>query len=387
MKRASMVMICVLMVSAAAVHADEVVFKGPLGLIAYVKKNIRLQDTVVVGATSYLRYTGLDGTTQLPLNDVIEIRFIPYDLTEVAAMTVVPDTLAIPVVKPPSGTPPKVVVVSSVAALKTTLLDNTVDEIVMTNGRYAVSRASSQASNSLWIGTSYASRTRPVLVRAQTRGGVTFDGGGTTVFGGLTFMGGVHHQTWDGFNFTNGDATSTGVVTIGGYTGSAADAAPVHHITMRYINVFGCSGVSKSSSSPATDHAVYISWSTGGPYQLVFDYWSIDDRSHLGLSSAFHFYHSDVSQNLLNAHDCVISNLTVRGTQQAFLLWDPTLKNITVTDAVIKGALTYAVRYESPGATGMVLKNVVSTASGSRGFYSSAGTNPSGLSFINCVWN
>ena len=62
-----------------------------------------------------------------------------------------------------------------------------------------MSPASSQASNSLWIGSRYASRTRAVIVRAETRGGVTFDGGGTTYFGGISFEDGAHDQTWDGF--------------------------------------------------------------------------------------------------------------------------------------------------------------------------------------------
>ena len=71
--------------------------------------------------------------------------------------------------------------VTSVAALLTALADNTVTEIVVANGTYRVSPASSKASNSLWIGSRYASRTRAVTVRAETRGGVTFDGGGRDV--------------------------------------------------------------------------------------------------------------------------------------------------------------------------------------------------------------
>ncbi len=68
--------------------------------------------------------------------------------------------------------------VTSVAGLLTALADNSLDEIVVANGTYRVSPASSQASNSLWIGSRFAGRTRAVTVRAETRGGVTFDGGG-----------------------------------------------------------------------------------------------------------------------------------------------------------------------------------------------------------------
>ena len=73
----------------------------------------------------------------------------------------------------------------------------------------------------------------PVTVRAETRGGVTFDGGGATSFGGLTFVDGAHDQTWDGFNFANGQATNTGIISFGGYAGLAAP----HHITLRHIAI------------------------------------------------------------------------------------------------------------------------------------------------------
>ena len=42
----------------------------------------------------------------------------------------------------------------------------------------------------------------PVTVRAET-GGVVFDGGGASSFGGLSFEDGAHDQTWDGFRFAN----------------------------------------------------------------------------------------------------------------------------------------------------------------------------------------
>ena len=114
----------------------------------------------------------------------------------------------------------------------TALADNTVDEIVVANGTYAISAASSQASNSLWIGSRFASRTRAVTVRAETIGGVTFNGGGGNM-GGLSINGGAHDQTWDGFRFANGNTSQTGVITFGGYAGLAAPYA----ITLRNITV------------------------------------------------------------------------------------------------------------------------------------------------------
>ena len=59
-------------------------------------------------------------------------------------------------------------------------------------------------------------------------------------------------------------------------------------------------------------------------------------------------------------------------TQQAIILWDSTLRNITIDGATITGALDNAVRYEQPGS-GILLKDIVSTGSGVTGFSSSYG--------------
>jgi hypothetical protein len=270
--------------------------------------------------------------------------------------------------------------VASIPALLTALADDTVTEIVVANGTYRVSPASRQKADSLWIGARYAGRTRPVTVRAETRGGVTFDGGGTTYFGCISFQDGAHHQTWDGFNCAGGQATETGVVDFGGkgvnYTGKAAP----HHITMRHITVEStCTGRATSASGPATDHAFYIAQAVGGPHDLLFEDITVDGRG--GLASAFHFYHSDSSHP--NAWNVTVRRLYVSGTQQAIILWDPTLRNITFDTATITDALSVAVRYESPGATGIVLANITSTGSGSgRGFYSSLGSSPDGVTFV-----
>ncbi len=171
-----------------------------------------------------------------------------------------------PLVAPtPTGS---LVRVSSIPALLTALADNAVTDIVVANGTYHVSPASGQASDSLWIGSRFAGRTRAVTVRAETSGGVTFDGGGTTGFGGLTFVEGAHDQTWDGFNFANGQATNTGVIVFGGYAGLAAP----HHITLRNIQILGsCTG-----HNDQNDHAVYFSYAVGGPHDILIDGLTVD---------------------------------------------------------------------------------------------------------------
>ncbi len=264
---------------------------------------------------------------------------------------------------------------TSIPALLTALADDTITEIVVANGTYRVSAAAAQSSNSLWIGARFASRTRPVTVRAETRGGVTFDGGGTMYFGCISFEAGAHDQTWDGFNCANGQATSTGVVTFGGPAGLDAP----HHITLRHVTIDGsCTGRATSATSAPLDHAFYFSQAVGGPHDIRLADVLVDGRGFL--ASALHFYHSDGANR--NAWNVTIRRLRVIGTQQAIILWDPTLRDITVDTATITDALLHAVRYESPGASGIIFSNITSTGSGSgRGFYSSLGSSPQGITF------
>jgi hypothetical protein len=127
------------------------------------------------------------------------------------------------------------------------------------------------------------------------------------------------------------------------------------------------------------DHAFYISQAVGGPHDLLFEDITVDGRG--GLASAFHFYHSDSDHR--NAWNVTVRRLHVTGTQQAIMLWDPTLRDITFDTADIANALSVAVRYESPGASGIVLARITSTGSGSgRGFYSSLGSSPAGVTFV-----
>lgn len=291
------------------------------------------------------------------------------------------DQLPPPVATPassPTATPApgESVRVDSIPALLEALSDSRLREIVVANGTYRVSPAGAQAADSLWIGDAFAARSKPITVRAETPAGVTFDGGGATGFGGIWFVDGARDQTWDGFNFANGSPTSTGVIMFG----EGGGAAP-HHITLRNITLAGSiTGGATNASAPASDHGIYISQATDGPHDLLFEDITVDGTG--GLASAFHFYHSDPTHR--NAWNVTIRRLYVRGTQQAIMLWDGTLRDVTVDTADIVDALSVAVRYESPGATGIVLANIRSTGSGSgKGFQSSLGPSPPGVTFIN----
>lgn len=279
--------------------------------------------------------------------------------------------------QPSNGaSPASVVRVSSVPALLAALAKDHVTEIIVADGRYRVSPAGRLAADSLWIGSTFASRTHPVLVRAETPGGVTFDGGGATGFGGLRFSDGAHHQTWDGFVFANGSPTRTGVI----FFGEGSDVAP-HDITLRHITIDATViGTAVDARAPATDHAIYISDALGGPHDLVFEDITVDGRG--GLASAFHFFHS--SPPLLNASRVTVRRLEVVGTQQAIMLWDSTLREITFDTVRIRDALKSGVTYEALGARDIVLSNVTTTGSGSGiGFQSSGGPAPAGLTLIN----
>ena len=132
-------------------------------------------------------------------------------------------------------------------------------------------------------------------------------------------------------------------MTFGGYAGKAAP----HHITMRNITIkSSCRGSATSASSNPTDHAFYISEAVGGPHDLKFYGINVDGRG--GLATAFHFYHSSGSNK--NAWNVTIQGLHVTKTQQAVMLWDPTLRNIKVTSARIVGAMRYAIRIEGGSA-------------------------------------
>jgi hypothetical protein len=259
--------------------------------------------------------------------------------------------------------------VTSVPALLNALAKDSVTDIVVANGTYHVSRAASKESDSLWIGSRFAGRTRPVTVRAETTGGVTFDGGGTGTFGGITFAAGAHHQTWRGFTFANGKPTATGVIVFGGYAGLAAP----HHITLRDITI---PRSVTTTSSGATDHGVYFSKAVDGPHDILIDGLNVDGAG--GLDSALHFYHSDSANQ--NAWNVTVRRLRVSGTQQAIIVWDKTIRDVVIEDATITNAERSAVRYEQGGT--LTLRRVTSSGSGDNGFYSSLGLRPSGVSII-----
>jgi hypothetical protein len=279
----------------------------------------------------------------------------------------------------PTPTPiVKSVRVSSIPALLTALADNTVGEIVVADGTYHVSPSGQLKSDSLWIGGDrFASRTRPITVRAETVGGVTLDGGGNSAYGALSFEDGAHDQTWDGFRFANMQAVYTGIIEVGGYLPRRTP----HDITVRNMTITSsCTGRATTADGSTWDHGIYIAHAVGvGPHDLLFQNISVDGRGNL--ASAVHFDHGDAANP--PAWNVTVRDLRVTNTQQAIILWSDRLRNIVFDGADISGTKAYAVRFESSGASGIVFKNITSVNSGYRGFYSSMGSSPPGVTLTN----
>lgn len=177
----------------------------------------------------------------------------------------------------------------------------------------------------------------------------------------------------------NGEATNAGVITYGGWVGKAA----AHHITLRNITL-AKSLTSHTPTGVSSDHGIYISQALGGVHDCLIDgltvYGRVIGEGSGGLDSAIHFYHS--SSGNPNATNFTIRNVNITGTDQAIIVWDGTVQNILVEDTIITNATNVAVRYEQGGT--LTLRRVTSTGSGSgKGFYSSLGTNPPGVTFDN----
>jgi hypothetical protein len=265
--------------------------------------------------------------------------------------------------------------VTSVSALKSALVDNTVDVIVMPPGTYHFS-TSRGASDSLWLGgaisggPNVAARTRPVTIRGT---GVTLDGGGGSG-DGLAFEDGVHDMTWDGFTLANFVPVSTGAVVFGGY--DPTGRAGAHHITLRNITI--ARSVHRSSSGSTQDHAFYFAHAQGqGPHDLLLENITIDGTDPLSIWGGIHSYHGDA----LNppSSNVTIRGLHIYGTTNAVILWTTGAHDWLIDGADISGAKANAVRYEMVSGLRNTIQNVVSSSSYQGGFYSSLGLNPPGL--------
>ncbi len=300
--------------------------------------------------------------------------------TPTPVRTPTPTPTPVPTASPTPGL--NSVAVSSIVALKAALADNAVDEIVVADGSYAVSGSANQAATSLWIGSAYAGRTRPITVRAQTIGGVTFDCGGGYC-GGMSFNGGAHDQTWDGFHFANGTTSSTGVIVFGGYAGMPGPYA----ITLKHFTLDA--SLHRVNLNSTTDHAMYFSYAVGGAHDILVEDYTVNATDPMGLATGIHMDHGYAADAPnIPAWNVTVRRMTFSGNrtipgQQPVILWQPPLHDWLFDGATITNAGDVAVRFESIGASNIVFKDMTSTGSVTGGFYSSLGANPPGVTFTN----
>ncbi len=172
-------------------------------------------------------------------------------------------------------------------------------------------------------------------------------------------------------------AQYTGIIEVGGYLPRRTP----YNITVRNMTITStCTGRATTADGSTWDHGIYIAHAAGvGPHDLLLENITVDGRGNL--ASAVHFDHGDAANPA--AWNVTVRSLDVTNTQQAIILWSDGLRNIVFDGADISGAKAYGVRFESSPASGIVFKNITSVNSGYRGFYSSMGTNPPGVTLTN----
>lgn len=253
--------------------------------------------------------------------------------------------------------------VSSIAALKTAALDNTVDVIILADGTYSCANSTSELTTSLFFGGSYASRTRPLTIRSQTTGGVTFDGGGSTcgIFVGV----GAHGITFDGFRFANWFPDHSGVIVVGTRPGMVDPAS--YNITFKNITIENTC-VGGNTPGNFTDHAIYVASSIGGHHGLLFEDITVNapaDTTRL-LHSCLHVYGNEDSSQT-TAWGSTVRRLSGRSKDGA-IIWGNNIHDWLFDTMTFTNCSRFGVRQQYAN-TGMEYRACTSTGSGVQGFY------------------
>jgi hypothetical protein len=258
------------------------------------------------------------------------------------------------------------------------LRDTSIREIVVANGTYSTSWMDISGSTSAGYARTASSA---VVVRAETDGGVTFDLGGSGS-PHLLFRNGAAYQEWRGFRFGNSHPGDNGVIMFG-----EGNGVPVHHLTLRNVTLLPSITTGPGpNGNYQNGQGLYFSWAgSGGNHDILID----GLVSNAELWSAIHAYHDDKGSV---GHDITIRNSTINATgahgQMGIVLWSGTIYDWLIEDVTVSGANEYGVRH-AVGGSGITLRGVTTTGSGSRGFYSSVGTYPnvSGLTFDSISFN
>ena len=279
--------------------------------------------------------------------------------------------------------------VSSIAALKTAAADNSVDVIVLADGTYSIANATSELTTSLFFGSAFASRTRALIIQAQTTGGVTFDGGSASMCG-LYVGQGAHDITFDGFKFANIRPVSTGVVTISQH---GTVEAPVYNLTFKNITILGtCLGtVTTTLPGEFLDHGFYLSSAAKpGPHDIT-----IQDCTVIAPADNTRYLHSVLTiygdENAVETtpYNVTVTRLTGTG-KDGFLIWGANIHDCTFTSCTFTSCRVFGARQQYANLN-MRYISCTSTGSGTQGFYNGNTATPdsaapTGTTFTSCSW-
>ena len=276
----------------------------------------------------------------------------------------------------PTPAPSATTRVTSIAALLTALADNRVTDITVANGTYLVPDAASHQATGLWIDQRFASRTNPVLVHAETLGGVTFSGGGATGWSRPRLPRRRPRPDVAGLPVRQRRADPDRRHRV--RPERERDSRPRHTGSV-------CStSPSRSPSPPATptrggrpcdllqlDHDPDARHRDRPPHGQ-----GVHERSGLGaalLRPARARRRPPERHRVAHDGHGHQSGRHLLGRDRSRTSPSPTRRSPAPS--------SLAVRYEQGGT--VTLRNVTSTSSGQQGFYSSLGASPSGVTFIN----
>jgi hypothetical protein len=259
------------------------------------------------------------------------------------------------------------VMVSSISALLNARKLLTVSEVILVNGTYSMT----------WLDLGLVrTQAAPVLIRAETDGGVTLDLGGSSS-PHLLFRNGLAYEEWRGFKFANSHPSDNGVIMFGEGNGTA-----VHHLTLRNIEFLSSITTGPGPNGNYTNgQGLYFSWSTTGNHDILVDGFV----SNAELWAPIHIYHDEQAGP---GHDITIRNATINCSgshgQMGIVAWSAEITGYLFEDIDIAGANEYGVRHNSGGT--MTFRRVTTTGSGVAGFYSNIGSYPSvsGITFDSC---
>ena len=297
------------------------------------------------------------------------------DYAVAEGMGIVKDTLGFYWLKGSTST-----FVSSIVDAKNAMMNDAITDVVLADGVYDVANATNEAATSLFFGSMYASRTKHVVLRPATPGGVTIRGVGVTC--GLFIGVGAKFLTFDGLRFEGFTPVSSGVIVISRHGRGEAGATD---IVLKNMTV-GSTCLGANASGTFTDHALYLSSGIGGPTRILIEDFTVEppaDRLRL-LHSGIHVFGSPPAET--NAWGVTVNRARITA-KDGLLIWGTDIHDHSYTGVVMADCSTFGVRlqYANPN---MSFTDCSSVRTGVQGWYSPAATPdntaPAGTTWVRC---